>query len=124
MVEKKSKKGVLQRLWSVIKGFVNFLTRPYIWSGLLIGFIWSFPAPFILYTFASTLSNFPQEVRWALFFPITSSLQLMYRLGLARPDGDFDIFLLWGLSIIIGMIIGVAITYSIHRIRLLMRSKK
>jgi hypothetical protein len=121
LTEKKPKKGILQRIWSIIKEFVNFLSKRYIWPGLLAGFLWSFSAPFILHALSLAHWNVPQEAVWTLFFPITSSLQVMYGLGLVGPDGYIDILFLWGLSIIVGMIIGVVITYGIHRIRILLK---
>jgi hypothetical protein len=112
---KKEKKIRFQRARKVIGKFMNFLGRRHIWSGLLAGFLWAFPEPFVLYTLHSANWNLSLEALWIFFFPITSSLYLLS--SIMDTQQYVDAVVLWGLSMIIGMIIGVAVTYSIHRIR-------
>ena len=117
MVKKKAKTSKLQRLKGAITKFLNFLSRRYIWSGLLAGFLWSFPAPFIITIFFSTFQNLPQEALWIIFFPLEASFQLtkwIVNLELADPS---IWIILWFVSILIGIFSGVTFTYSIHRIR-------
>jgi hypothetical protein len=112
---KKEKKVRFQRVRKVIGKFMNFLGRRHIWSGLLAGFLWAFLGPFVLNALHSANWNLSLEALWIFFFPITSAL---YLLGLIMDTQQYiDAVVLWGLSMIIGMIIGVAVTYSIHRIR-------
>jgi hypothetical protein len=117
---KDSKKGKLQRLKGAIKEFTIFFGRRHIWSGLLAGFLWAFSAPFVLTAFLSSFQGFPQEAIWVFFFPLKSSFTLMDWIG--GPDA-IDPFLLWIVSMFVGMFLGVVSTYSIHRIRVWRRTR-
>jgi hypothetical protein len=122
LTEEDSKKGILQRISGLIDRFERILNIRYVWLGLIAGFLWSFPAPFILYAIASANWSLPYEAVWVVFFPITSSVYMVR--WIVGPEGYINFFLLWIFSIAVGMIISLAIAYSIHRIRILMRGKK
>ena len=73
LVGKDSKKGKLQRLKGIIKKFTSFIGRRHIWSGLLAGFLWAFPAPFLLTAFLSSFQNLPEVAKWIFFLPLELS---------------------------------------------------
>ncbi|MGB9671644.1 MAG: hypothetical protein ACPL0C_04880 [Candidatus Bathyarchaeales archaeon] len=110
------------RLMNTFKSLIRLLGKRYIWSGLLLGFVWSFSTPFILTIFQESLQQFPQEAIYALFFPMASALYILS--AIAGPEGYVDPLLLWSLSIIIGVIIGVIITYCAHLVHILLKNKK
>jgi FtsH-binding integral membrane protein len=110
------------RLTNTFKSLMTLLRKRYIWAGLLLGFVWSFSTPFILTAFQESLHQFPQEAIYALFFPMTLALYTI--VSIVGPEGYIDPLLLWGFSIIIGMIIGVIITYFAHLTRVLLKTKK
>jgi len=117
-----SQKAKHQRLVNFFRVAINFLGKRYAWLGLLCGFLWSFSAPFILYTLSSANLNFPQHVINIFFFPMVFALLILN--WIAGYEGYIDVFLLWMFSIVIGMSIGVVVTYSVHRIRILMQRRK
>lgn len=118
MVEKKVKKRRFQNLKNTVMKFLNFLSKRYVWSGLLVGFLWSFPAPFILTIFLSTFQNFPQEAIWIIFFPLKASFQLTQWIMNPELVDPFSwILILWFISVLIGTFSGMTFTYSIHKIR-------
>jgi len=114
LVGKNSKKGKFQRLKGAIKKFTDFFGRRHIWSGLLAGFLWAFPAPFLITAFLPVLQSLPEVARWIFFFPLFLTYSLMPQvLGL----------MIWVVSVFVGMILGVVCTYSIHRIRIWRRTR-
>jgi hypothetical protein len=117
LVGKDLKKGRLQQLKGSFRKLTSFLGRRYIWSGLFAGFLWAFPAPFVL-TASSSFRNFPPEAIWILFFPLQSSFQLTgWIMDLELVDVVSRALIVWILSVFVGMFLGVVFTYSIHRIR-------
>ena len=124
LVEEDSEIGRLQRLKGIIKKFTDFLSRRYIWSGLLAGFLWAFSAPFLLTVFSSFFQNLPEKAIWILFFPLESSYWLTYWIqDLELVDPFSWIFILLIMSVFVGMFLGVVFTYSIHRIRVWRRGR-
>jgi hypothetical protein len=113
------KKGKFQRLKGAIKKFTDFFGRRHIWSGLLAGFLWAFPAPIVLSVYFKTLQTLPEIAIWIFFFPLKSSFQLMS--WIVGPE--LDPVLLWIVSVFVGMFLGVVFTYSIHRIRVWRRTR-
>jgi len=112
-------------LKEITKRFADFLGRRYIWSGLLAGFLWTFPMPFVLTAFLSSLQNLPEGAIWILFFPLKLSFLLtdwMMKSELVDPISWT--FILWITSIFVGMFIGVVFTYSAHLIRVWGRKHK
>jgi len=107
---------------NTFKFLTMLLRKRYIWSGLLLGFVWSFSTPFILTAFQESLRQFPQEAIYVLFFPMALALHTIS--SIVGLEGYIDPILLWGFSIIIGMIIGVIITYFAHLIHVLLKTKK
>jgi len=101
-------KKTTRKFTNVIKKFANFIGRRHIWSGLLAGFLWIFSSVFIL-----TFQSLPEEVTWTVFFPLKLLVQLTFWTGLTIIDP----FLFLIVAMLFGMLIGVIITYSIHRIR-------
>lgn len=125
MVKKVVKKGKLLRLKQSIKRIVNFLSRRYIWSGLLVGFVWSFPAPFLIAAFLEFFQNLPEEAIWIIFFPLwLSNLLTQWMVNLELVDPPFWSLILWAVSIFAGMFLGVVFTYGIHRIRVWRRTPR
>lgn len=121
---KDSKKGKFQRLKGAIKKFTNFFGRRHIWSGLLAGFLWAFSAPFVLTAFLSSFQNLPEETIWIFFFPLESSYWLTrWITDLELVDPPLWAFILWIVSVFVGMFLGVVFTYSIHRIRVWRRTR-
>jgi len=118
MVRKEVKKQKLLRLKQCMKKFVNFLSRRHIWSGLLAGFLWAFSAPFIITAFFESLQNIPQRAIWILFFPLMlSELLTRWMVNLELVDQLSWSFILWVVSIFVGMFLGVFFTCGVHRIR-------
>jgi len=112
-----SEKGKLQRFKEIFKGIIAFLKRWYVWSGLLIGFLWAFPAPFVLELF-DFFKELPQLALWIIFLPLQLSFQLTHWIvDLEFADPVSWILILWIISVLIGMSLGVAFMYFIHRIR-------
>jgi len=103
-----------QRLMGSVRKVTNFLSRRHIWSGLLAGFLWAFSAPFVLTSFP----NFSEETMWIFFFPLKLSLHSTQWISdLQLVDPYSYILILLTLSIFVGMLMGVILTYGIHRIR-------
>jgi len=112
-------------LKEIMKRFVDFLGRRYIWSGLLAGFLWTFPMPFVLTVFLSSFQNLPEEAMWILFFPFKLSFLLtdwMMKSELVDPISWT--LILWIMSVFVGMFIGVVFTYNVHLIRVWARKHK
>ena len=123
LVWEDSEIGRFQQLKGVIKKFTGFLSRRYIWSGLLAGFLWAFSAPFLLTAFSPFFECLPKEVLWVFLFPLKSSLKLTYLVvDLDHADPGVWI-LLWIVSVFVGMFLGVVFTYSIHQIRVWRRTR-
>jgi hypothetical protein len=124
LVGKDLKKGKFQRLKEAIKKFTNFIGRRHIWSGLLAGFLWAFPAPFLLTAFSPSFQSLPEETIWIFFFPLESSYWLTrWITDLELVDPPLWAFILWIVSVFVGMFLGVVFTYSIHRIRVWRRTR-
>jgi hypothetical protein len=112
------KKRKVRSLKGIIKKVASFLGRRHIWSGLLVGFLWTFSMPFVLTAFPASFQNFSEEAIWIFFFPLKLSFLLtewMIKLELVNPVSWT--FILWITSIFLGMLVGVAFTYSFHLIR-------
>ena len=124
LVWKDSEIGRFQQLKGIIKKFTGFLSRRYIWSGLLAGFLWAFSAPFLLSVFFSFFENLPEKAIWILFFPLELSDWLtQWILDLGFVDPVSWIFILLIVSLFVGMFLGVVFTYSVHRIRVWRRGR-
>jgi len=124
LVSKDSKKGKLQQLKGAIKKFTNFFGRRHIWSGLLAGFLWTFPVPFLLTAFLPSFESLPEEAIWIFFFPLQSSFLLTrWIIDLELTDIVSWTLIVWVLSVFVGMFLGVVFTYSIHRIRVWRRTR-
>ena len=118
LVSKEVKREKLKGLKGIVKKFAEFLGRRHIWSGLLAGFIWTFPVPFILTAFLASFRDFPEETMWILFFPFELSFLLTdWMMKSEVVDPVSWTFILWIMAIFIGMSLGVGFTYSVHRIR-------
>lgn len=117
----KSQKKETSSVMNAFKALLRILSKRYMWTGLVLGFIWSFSTPFILTAFKESLRQFPQEAINILFFPLMLTFQML--ILISGPE-NIDWLLLWGLSIIIGIITGVIITYSIHIINISIRAKR
>jgi hypothetical protein len=92
---------------SHIKGFFNFLSRRYVWSGLLAGIIWMFSALFV-----STVFSLPRGVVQVLFFPVIIITIAVWIVGI----GPIDVFPLLTIAMFLSMFLGVIFTYFVHRI--------
>jgi hypothetical protein len=102
-----------------IKKLASFFSRRHIWSGLLAGFLWAFPAPFVLTAFSQSFQSLPEEAMWIFFFPLESSFTLLdWIVGAV----SIDPVLLWIVSVVVGMFLGAVFTYSIHWIRVWRRT--
>ncbi len=125
MVKKVAKKGRLLWLKQSIIRIGNFLSRPYIWSGLFVGFVWSFPAPFLITAFFEFFRNLPEAAIWIIFFPLwLSDLLTRWMIDLELVDPLLGSLILWAVSILAGMFLGVVFTYGIHRIRIWRRTRE
>lgn len=119
MAGKASKKERFPRFKGIFRKFRRFFGRRFIWSGLLAGLLWVFSAPFVITAFWPYSQDLPPSVvLWILFFPFELANVLTYWIlewGLVDANGWTLIVVI--ASILIGMLVGVAFTYSIHRIR-------
>jgi hypothetical protein len=106
---------MFQRLTGFIRRFAELLGKRYIWSGLLLGFLWSFPAPIVISIYLETFRALPDIANWIFFFPLQSSFQLI---------GSGDPLFLWIFSVFVGMFIGAVFTYCIHLVYNWMRKSK
>lgn len=118
MAMKDSGKGKLQGLRRTVKKSIRFLSRRYIWSGLFVGFLWAFAAPFALTMFLASFQNLPSQAIWIFFFPLESSLLLtQWIVDLGLVDLVSWTLILWIVSIFLSMFLGVVFTYCVHRAR-------
>ncbi|MDH5450259.1 MAG: hypothetical protein OEX77_05055 [Candidatus Bathyarchaeota archaeon] len=124
MVKKEAENGTLQSLKGIMKKVANFLYKRHIWPGLLAGFLWTFPVPFVLTAFIETFQNFSEEAVWILFFPLKISFVLTeWMMKLEIVDPVSWTIILWITSILVGMFSGVVFTYSIHLVRVRMGTR-
>jgi hypothetical protein len=114
---KQEKKGTFHRVTGAVRKFFNFLGRRHIWPGLLVGFLWSFPAPFLLSASLEFFQGLPEFAKWILFFPLEWTFWAMQVLGLGFDDVGMWGIMIWIASVFVGMFVGVVCTYCIHRIR-------
>ena len=118
LVEREAENGALGSLKGIMKKVANILYKRHIWPGLLAGFLWTFPVPFVLTAFIESFRNFSEEVRWILFFPLKLSFVLTeWMMNLELVDPVSWTIILWITSVLVGMFSGVVFTYSIHLIR-------
>jgi ABC-type glycerol-3-phosphate transport system permease component len=125
LVEKGLKKERFPRFKGAFRKFSNFFGRRFIWSGLLAGLLWTFSAPFVITAFLPSFENTPIVILWILFFPLELSNALtlwIYEWGLVDANGWTLIVIIT--SVFVGIFVGLACTYSIHRIRLWRRTSK
>ena len=107
----------IQNSGNIVAQIKNFLGRRYIWSGLIIGFLWSFFTPFVLTIFLQAFLTLSENVKWILFFPLKLSFIMTEGIiNLDLIDPTSWIFILWITSILVGMFVCVIITYIIHLI--------
>ncbi|MEA2090308.1 MAG: hypothetical protein U9O89_06095 [Thermoproteota archaeon] len=113
-----------RKIWNPISSGLDrinlFLSKRYVWIGLLLGFLWMFPAPFVLYTFLDWFKS--QQNAWIIFFPLRLStfiFELFVSLKAAGPGG---VFAVWMVATVIGMLLGLAAGYVVRKLWL--RSKR
>lgn len=106
-----------QRLRKAVHEARAFLSKRYVYSGLLGGFLWMFSAPLIIIILQRLLDESSPWVAQLAFFPLILSSLLIDTI---IPD-SVSYPRLWvvilGFSFLISMLLGLGITYSIHKFR-------
>lgn len=104
----------IQRLRIAVHKARVFLSKPYVYSGLLGGFLWMISAPFIITTVQGLLDEWVVQLA---FFPLILSSLIIDTLIANSVYYPRVLLIIFGLSFIISMPLGLGVTYSIHRFR-------
>lgn len=107
----------IQRLRIAVHKARVFLSKPYVYSGLLGGFLWMISAPFIITTVQGLLDESSVWVVQLAFFPLILSSLII---GTLIKDSVYDPrgwLIIFGFSFLLSMLLGLGVTYSIHRFR-------
>lgn len=107
-----------RKIWNPISRGVDrinlFLSKRYVWIGLLLGFLWVFPAPFVLFTFLDWFKS--QQNAWMIFFPLRLSMFIFELFVSLEATGAGGVFAVWIVATVIGMLLGLAAGYVVHKL--------
>jgi hypothetical protein len=106
-----------QRLRKATHKARTFLSKRYAYSGLLGGFLWMFSAPFIITALLGSLDESSPWVVQLAFFPLILSSTLIDTIIAGSVSHPRVWLAILGFSFLISMLLGLSITYSIHRFR-------
>ena len=107
-------------------GYLKFFWKTWVWSGILLGIFW-FPFSIFLLTVAPNLfqNTLAQAV---LIFPLWLSNYIVINLYLPADATSLDIQNALSyviiLSIVIGIFVALAFTYTVHKIFLQYKQRK
>lgn len=105
---KSSKESKLKVTWNRVKNFFEFFGRTYVWSGILLGFLWLFLSPIVMTVGRDWFLNCPEVVIAFLFFPLWLSMKIM-------PNPLSTLW--WITSLVVSIAVSLMFTYSVHRLR-------
>lgn len=109
--------GWIQRLRRALHNVRAFLCRRYVYSGLLGGFLWMISAPLIITAVQGSLDESSVWVVQLAFFPLVLSSLIIDTL-IANSVYYSGVWLvIFGFSFLLSMLLGLGVTYSIHRFR-------
>lgn len=107
-----------RKLWNPISSGLDrinlFLSKRYVWIGLLLGFLWMFPAPFVLYTFIDWFKG--QQNAWMIFFPLHVAMFIFELFVSLEAAGSGGVFAIWIVATVIGMLLCLTVTYLVHKL--------
>jgi hypothetical protein len=106
-----------QRLRKAVRKAMAFLSKRYVYSGLLGGFLWMFSAPFVITALLGSLDESSLWVVRLAFFPLILSSLLIDTIIAGSASHPRLWIVIFGFSFLISMLLGLGITYSIHRFR-------
>jgi hypothetical protein len=109
--------GRFQPLRKAVHKARAFLSKRYVYSGLLGGFLWMFSAPFIITALLGLLDESSVWVIQLAFFPLMLSSLLIDTIIAGSVSYHRVWLVIFGFSFLISMLLGLSITYSIHRFR-------
>jgi hypothetical protein len=111
-----------QRLRKAVHNARTFLSKRYVYSGLLGGFLWMFSAPLVITALLGSLDESSLWVVRLAFFPLILSSLLIDTIIAGSASYPRIWLVIFGFSFLISMLLGLSITYSIHKFR--KRTKK
>ena len=110
-----------RKLWTpfsrALDGVNRFLSKRYVWVGLLLGFLWMFPAPFLIFMFLDWFQS--QQNAWMIFFPLYFSLSIFELFGSLEAAESGGILAVWVTATVIGMLFGLVVGFVIHRLHMI-----
>ena len=107
----------IQRLRRAVHNARAFLGKRYVYSGLLGGFLWMISAPFIITTVQGSLDESSVWVIQLAFFPLILSSLIIDTLIANSVYYPGVWLIIFGFSFLLSMLLGLGVTYSIHRFR-------
>jgi hypothetical protein len=111
------KSGRFQRLRKAVHKARAFLSKRYVYSGLLGGFLWMFSAPFIITALLGLLDESSVWVIQLAFFPLMLSSLIIETIIADSVSYPRVWLIIFGFSFLISTLLGLSIAYSIHRLR-------
>jgi hypothetical protein len=114
--------GRFQPLRKAVHKARAFLSKRYVYSGLLGGFLWMFSAPFIITALLGLLDESSVWVIQLAFFPLMLSSLIIETIIADSVSYPRVWLIIFGFSFLISTLLGLSIAYSIHRLRA--RTKK
>ena len=115
--EKNLNSEEFQRLRKALHEATAFLSKRYVYSGLLGGFLWMFSAPLIIIILQRLLDESSPWVAQLAFFPLILSSLLIDTIIADSASYPRLWAVILGFSFLISMLLGLCITYSIHKFR-------
>ena len=106
-----------QRVRKAVHKTRAFLSKRYVYSGLLGGFLWMFSAPFLITVLLGLLDESSVWVVQLAFFPLMLSSLIIDTIIADSVYYPRVWLIIFGFSFLISMFLVLSVTYSFHRFR-------